>query len=461
MYESIVTRYALVFYAHRIWLIKNDHIMTFGISSPRSKNKKLTSAIGTNGALTRKKGIKKTTAGNNDKHVPSAASAGRSVSPQTRITVATPRTTDSSKGGKSKLKSIQIKRSKDSTNTVYTRRTSPIIHEAEEQHLQEPAVEDRDDASAFDVESRRSLGSREHASSSEERKSVVQVLEEEFQTASTGIEDKEDAERDPAGPDQAAALNIDEERNENEFEDPPPKLEALEEPDDDERVPAKGREEEERADVDNHTNISEADTYASPEEIEAIDEATTGAFSNARDKPRSPRHPSGSNPEHRNSNSNERDSERERGAERRNKTFESKSNERPPRERSSKSRYHDKKRGDGRRDRERRRRDKSSSTPSKRDKGKLSRVDGYLRRDDGKYVDDDQTESTGFTDARGNDSGVGGGIKKKFENGVEEVHGTTQDILLSVFQICCAFALRGTEINDFVKEIDNARAELR
>eukprot|EP00562_Extubocellulus_spinifer_P029028 CAMPEP_0178639688 /NCGR_PEP_ID=MMETSP0698-20121128/15597_1 /TAXON_ID=265572 /ORGANISM="Extubocellulus spinifer, Strain CCMP396" /LENGTH=428 /DNA_ID=CAMNT_0020280039 /DNA_START=243 /DNA_END=1529 /DNA_ORIENTATION=+ len=428
--------------------------MTFGIGSPRSKNKKLTSAIGTNGALSRKKGIKKTTACNNDKRGPSAASAGSSESLQTRITTATPRTTANSKVGKSKLKSIPIKRSKGNTSSVYTRRTSPVIHEeSEEQHLQEPIIEDRDDTSTRDAESCHSVGSREHASLSEERKSVVQVLEEEFQSASNSSEDKKDTERDPSSPDQAATLNVGEERNENEVEDPTLELEASEQPDDDETVPAKGQQEEEKkeeevehANDNDYTNESGTDKYASKEEIGTIDEATTGASLNAREKQRSPSHPSESNLKHR--MSNERDSERERVAERRNNKFESKSNERPPRERSRKSRYQDKGRGDGRGGRERRRRDKFSSAPSKRDKGKL-------------YVDDDQTESTGFTDAQGDGSEVGGGIKKKFENGVEEVHGTTQDILLSVFQICCAFALRGKEINDFVKEIDNARAELR
>ena len=65
------------------------------------------------------------------------------------------------------------------------------------------------------------------------------------------------------------------------------------------------------------------------------------------------------------------------------------------------------------------------------------------------------------TDAYDDDGHPKSKFKKKVEEGVEEVQGTTQDILLSVFQVCCAFALRGKEINGFVREIDNARAELR
>ena len=44
---------------------------------------------------------------------------------------------------------------------------------------------------------------------------------------------------------------------------------------------------------------------------------------------------------------------------------------------------------------------------------------------------------------------------------IEEVHGTTQDILLSLFQVCCAFALMGKEVDGFVGEIEEARNELQ
>ena len=44
---------------------------------------------------------------------------------------------------------------------------------------------------------------------------------------------------------------------------------------------------------------------------------------------------------------------------------------------------------------------------------------------------------------------------------IEEVHGTTQDILLSLFQVCCAFALMGKEVDGFVGEIEDARNELQ
>eukprot|EP00561_Arcocellulus_cornucervis_P013575 CAMPEP_0185801434 /NCGR_PEP_ID=MMETSP1322-20130828/1430_1 /TAXON_ID=265543 /ORGANISM="Minutocellus polymorphus, Strain RCC2270" /LENGTH=391 /DNA_ID=CAMNT_0028497129 /DNA_START=333 /DNA_END=1508 /DNA_ORIENTATION=- len=44
---------------------------------------------------------------------------------------------------------------------------------------------------------------------------------------------------------------------------------------------------------------------------------------------------------------------------------------------------------------------------------------------------------------------------------IKEVHGTTQDILLSLFQVCCAFALMGKEVDGFVGEIEDARNELQ
>ena len=44
---------------------------------------------------------------------------------------------------------------------------------------------------------------------------------------------------------------------------------------------------------------------------------------------------------------------------------------------------------------------------------------------------------------------------------IEEVHGTTKDILLSLFQVCCVFALMGKEVDGFVGEIEDARNELQ
>jgi len=95
-----------------------------------------------------------------------------------------------------------------------------------------------------------------------------------------------------------------------------------------------------------------------------------------------------------------------------------------------------------------------SSRPTSRSRGRnrprrndADRVNEYLKNRDANSYDEHDHPKSHF--------------KQTVEEGVEEVHGTTQDILLSVFQVCCAFALRGKEINGFVREIDNARNELR
>jgi len=104
-------------------------------------------------------------------------------------------------------------------------------------------------------------------------------------------------------------------------------------------------------------------------------------------------------------------------------------------------------------DRHRRARSPPSSRPTSRSRSRsrprrndADRVNEYLKSRDASYDEPDSPKNR---------------FKQKVDEGVEEVHGTTQDILLSVFQVCCAFALRGKEINGFVREIDNARNELR
>ena len=121
--------------------------------------------------------------------------------------------------------------------------------------------------------------------------------------------------------------------------------------------------------------------------------------------------------------------------------------ERQEKKRPSKSRKKD------RRDRHRRARSPPSARPTSRSRGRnrprrndADRVNEYLKSRDASYDEHDPPKNR---------------FKQKVDEGVEEVHGTTQDILLSVFQVCCAFALRGKEINGFVREIDNARNELR
>lgn len=95
-----------------------------------------------------------------------------------------------------------------------------------------------------------------------------------------------------------------------------------------------------------------------------------------------------------------------------------------------------------------------SSRPTSRSRGRnrprrndADRVNEYLKNRDANSYDEHDHPKSHF--------------KQTVEEGVEEVHGTTQDILLSLFQVCCAFALMGKEVDGFVGEIEEARNELQ
>lgn len=141
--------------------------------------------------------------------------------------------------------------------------------------------------------------------------------------------------------------------------------------------------------------------------------------------------------------SNEREQHRQERKEKK-RSFKSRKKDRRDRHRRSRSPPSD---------RHRRARSPPSSRPTSRSRSRsrprrndADRVNEYLKSRDASYDEPDSPKNR---------------FKQKVDEGVEEVHGTTQDILLSVFQVCCAFALRGKEINGFVREIDNARNELR
>ena len=363
--------------------------------------------MGTNGTLMVKKGIRKSSNGSNDKHASSAeSSAVPSGSPRSK------KNDETGRSGKSKRKesSAAIQRNDDGAKTACSNKLSNNnLEPAEAQNLRESTVDTRDDLSPIEDGSRSTLGGRERSSSSEEKSNTIHASNN----------DKKDIERETAGCDQDFTRNVGEEMKGCQIEHPSQAREgALEQPNIAESDTAKMTERYEEVEVEYSTNDAEVNKCTNQEGPQTLLGVEAGNSQINGNMPRSPRP----------SSSKERDSENQR--ERRKKKSSSKSKEHSSQERGGKSRHHS----------------------------------NEKKRDDSNYVDDDATEFSGFTNAHGNDCGVGGvrgQIKEKIENGVEEVQGTTQDILLSVFQICCAFALRGKEINDFVKEIDNARAELR
>lgn len=425
--------------------------MGFGSLSPRSR--KLTSKTGNNGALT---GMQRSNLGSAMNASSSSSAAGSATTRQTKKTVATTRKAGITKAsGTSKVNAVPVKRSKESTATTRAKRTANAIAEWGEEP-QRASADGRDDANASDAAmSHRSSEVRERAPSSESHKSVLQILEDEFNTPSSGNgniganEEKNNVESEQVGEKEQAK------GDDEMFEDPPLQLNALDQSDDELSLTKKGRKGNEDAvevNADGHNQYTDAEKNAEPAEKvkEAINEKVStdeasDTSSNAQGTSRSSH--GSSRPSHPRSSS-------DRDRERRKKKSPSKSRERPPRN------Y------DSGRDRDRRRRGKSATSTPRRSKGTrgkvdkyaVCRVDSYPKKKNGSYADGDQAEVTGYTDADGADCG---GLKKKLQDSVEEVQGTTQDILLSVFQVCCAFALRGQEINNFVREIDNARAELR
>ena len=377
-------------------------------------------------AASRKKGLKKSSGVAASSSSTQGASTASGGTKQTKKTLGVKSTSSNSK---LKTTTVTLKRSTGSMSTSRSAHSQSSSKASSRASVASSIVDDIEEREGADVREQAPKGSKR------EKSSVVQALEQELAVASEGSADA------------AARNNVEEETapyggledkyalDDGGAEDPPLDPNALE--------AAKDDEEEDSYDEDKivgEDNDDDNDEDAGLNPTQAAGDGQTAAADAVADRhhrsPKSP--PSKARTTRRSSN------EREHSQDRKEKKKPTKPRERTPRDQHHRHPH--------------RARSPPSARPTSRTKGRsrprrndADRVDEYLKtRDANSYDEDDATDAPPKSR-----------FKKKVEEGVEEVHGTTQDILLSVFQVCCAFALRGKEINGFVREIDNARAELR
>lgn len=383
-------------------------------------------------AASRKKGLKKSSGVAASSSSTQGASTASGGTKQTKKTLGVKSTSSNSK---LKTTTVTLKRSTGSMSTSRSAHSQSSSKADSRASVASSHVDDIEQREGADVREQAPKGSKR------EKSSVVQALEQELAVASEGSAEAKN------GSDAAARNNVEEETapyggledkyalDDGVAEDPPLDPNALE--------AAKDDEEEDSYDEDKivgEDNEDGNDEGAGLNPTQAAGDGQTAAPDAVADRhhrsPKSP--PSKARTTRRSSN------EREHSQDRKEKKNPTKPRERTPRDHHHRHRH--------------RARSPPSARPTSRTKGRsrprrndADRVDEYLKtRDANSYDEDDATDAPPKSR-----------FKKKVEEGVEEVHGTTQDILLSVFQVCCAFALRGKEINGFVREIDNARAELR
>ena len=381
-----------------------------------------------NGAAAgRKKGLKKSSGVGASSSSTVGASTGSGGSKQTKKTLGVKSTSSNSK---LKTTTVTLKRSTGSMSTSRSANSRSSSRASSRASVASSIADDIEEREGADVREQASAGSKR------ENSSVVQALEQELAAESDGgNEAKNDSNA-------VARNNVEEETapyggledkyalDDGVAEDPPLDPNALEEAKDDEE---EGSCNEENVVDDDDTGD---DAAMNPTE------ATGDGHAVADRHHRSPRSPPSKARGNRGSSK-----EREHPKDRKEKTKSPKPRERTPRDHHHRNRHQARSPQSARPTS----RTKSRNRPRRND---ADRVDEYLRtRDTDAFDEDDDTYNP--------DAPSKSRFKKKMEEGVEEVHGTTQDILLSVFQVCCAFALRGKEINGFVREIDNARAELR
>ena len=381
-------------------------------------------AAAANNNASRKKGLKKT----------------RAVGASSSATLGTKSTTSS----KLKTKTIPRKRSNGSVDTprsgTYSKESSTSTRTGRSSIASTTStVQGEEEREGTDT------GTREAHTGNQRDAPVEEALEQELAAASEDNAEANDdthiAARNVAEEDTAPYGGLDDKYASESVavENPPLDTHELEqsEEDDDEEAYDEESSDEDKA-IDNGYNKSWWFGYsthedAAPTEPDTIAPDASAAWQAGDEKHhRSPR------------SSRTRSSTRSLGSNEREQHLQ----ERQEKKRPSKSR------NKAPRDRHRRSGSPPSSRPTSRSRGRnrprrndADRVNEYLKNRDANSYDEHDRPKSHF--------------KQKVEEGVEEVQGTTQDILLSVFQVCCAFALRGKEINGFVREIDNARNELR
>ena len=381
-----------------------------------------------NGAAAgRKKGLKKSSGVGASSSSTVGVSTGSGGSKQTKKTLGVKSTSSNSK---LKTTTVTLKRSTGSMSTSRSANSRSSSRASSRASIASSIADDIEEREGADVRE------QEPAGSTREKSSVVQALEQEL----TAVPDGSGEANNDSNP--AARNTVEEETapyggledkyalDDGVAEDPPLDPNALEE--------AKDDEEEGSCNEENVVDDDDTGDDAALNPTEATGDGHAVADRHHR-SPKSP--PSKARGNRRSSK------EREHPKDRKEKTKSPKPRERTPRDHHHRNRHQARSPQSARPTS----RTKSRNRPRRND---ADRVDEYLKtRDTDAFDEDDDTYNP--------DAPSKSRFKKKMEEGVEEVHGTTQDILLSVFQVCCAFALRGKEINEFVREIDNARAELR
>ena len=376
-----------------------------------------------NGAAVRKKGLKKSTgvATSTSSSSTLTASTGTGGSKQTKKTLGIKSTS-----GNSKLK----------TATVTLKRSTGSLSADSRSYSRTSSRASVASSIADDIEEREGADVREQEpdGSEREKSSVLQALEQELGAVPDGSGEAENDSNAAVVEEETAPYGGLEDKYalDDGVADPPLDPNALDEAKDDEEEDSYNEE----SFVDNDDTGD--DDGLNPTETAAAGDA------NAHRHYRSPKSP----PPRARAN-RRRSNEREYPQDRREKTKSPRRRERIPRDHRHRNRHQG--------------RSPQSARPTSPIKSRnrsrrnnADRANEYLKtRDTDAYKYDEDY------DIYNPDVPLTTRVKKKVEEGVEEVHGTTQDILLSVFQVCCAFALRGKEINGFVREIDNARTELR
>lgn len=385
-----------------------------------------------NAAAGRKKGLKKSSGVAASSSSTVGASTGSGGSKQTKKTLGVKSTSSNSK---LKTTTVTLKRSTGSMGTSRSANSRSSSRASSRASVASSIADDIEEREGVDVRE------QAPARSKREKSSVVQALEQELAAVSDGIgeakNDSNAALRNTAEEETAPYGGLEDKYalDDGVAEDPPLDPNALEEAKDDEE---EGSYNEENVVDDGDTGN---DAALNPTKM------ADGGAAPAGDAIADRHHRSPKSPPPKARASRRSSNEREHPQDRKEKTKSPKPRERTPRD------HHHKNRHQARSPQSTRptSRSKSRNRPRRND---ADRVDEYLKtRDTDAYDEDNDTYNP--------DAPPKSRFKEKMEEGVEEVHGTTQDILLSVFQVCCAFALRGKEINGFVREIDNARAELR
>ena len=374
-----------------------------------------------NGAAVRKKGLKKSTGVATSS---SSTSTGTGGSKQTKKTLGIKSTS-----GNSKLK----------TATVTLKRSTGSLSADSRSYSRTSSRASVASSIADDIEEREGADVREQEpdGSEREKSSVLQALEQELGAVPDGSGEAENDSNAAVVEEETAPYGGLEDKYalDDGVADPPLDPNALDEANDDE--------EEDSYNEENFVDNDDTGDDDGLNPTEATGDGHAGD-ANAHRHYRSPKSP----PPRARAN-RRRSNEREYPQDRREKTKSPRRRERIPRDHRHRNRHQG--------------RSPQSARPTSPIKSRnrsrrnnADRANEYLKtRDTDAYKYDEDY------DIYNPDVPLTTRVKKKVEEGVEEVHGTTQDILLSVFQVCCAFALRGKEINGFVREIDNARTELR